>query len=271
MPGAVDPIRVRRHGIEGPLVAVLHGGPGAAGSVASLARDLASLCRVLEPLQRRSGPVPLTVSRHVADLAAILPEPAILVGWSWGAMLGLSFAVAHPDRVRSLILVGCGTYDVAARAAYHDAMAERLGPAGRARQAELQRRLEQAADVATRDRVGAALGKLASRAQAFEPLAEDGEVQFDATGHQETWRDVLRLQDNAVEPQAFAAITCPVLMLHGRDDPHPGPAIRDSLLPYLTHLEYEELSRCGHAPWLERWGRKAFLRSLSERIAATTW
>lgn len=271
MPEPIDPIRVRRYGVEGPLVAVLHGGPGAAGSVASLARELVPSCRVLEPLQRRSGPVPLTVSRHVADLAAILAEPAILVGWSWGAMLGLSFTAAHPARARSLILVGCGTYDAAARAAYHDAMAERLGAAGRARQAELRRQLEQAADAATRDRIGAALGNLASRAQAFEPVAEDGAAEFDAAGHEETWRDVLRLQDNAVEPQAFTAITCPVLMLHGRDDPHPGPAIRDSLLPYLPHLEYVELSRCGHVPWLERWGRKPFLRSLLERIAATPW
>jgi pimeloyl-ACP methyl ester carboxylesterase len=40
-----------------------------------------------------------------------------------------------------------------------------------------------------------------------------------------------------IEPQAFAAITAPVLMVHGDDDPHPG-AIRETLRPFLPQLEY---------------------------------
>ncbi|HSQ37662.1 MAG TPA: alpha/beta fold hydrolase, partial [Acidimicrobiia bacterium] len=93
--------------------------------MAYLARDLADGFTVLEPLQRRSGAVPSTVSRHVEDLAAVLPEGAAVVGWSWGAMLGLSFAAAHPGRVRSLALVGCGTYDEASRDDYERAVAVR--------------------------------------------------------------------------------------------------------------------------------------------------
>ena len=99
-----SPIEVRTYGDVGPLVAVLHGGPGASGSVAGLARDLSEFATILEPLQRRSGQIPLTVAQHVADLAEVLPEPVIIVGWSWGAMLGLSFAATHPDLVRSLAL-----------------------------------------------------------------------------------------------------------------------------------------------------------------------
>jgi pimeloyl-ACP methyl ester carboxylesterase len=125
----VAPIEVRVHGGPGPTVVVLHGGPGAPGSVTDLATDLSDEFRVLEPWQRRSGEVALTVDRHVADLAAVLPEPAVVIGSSWGAMLGLSFAVAHPDLVHAVVLVGCGTYDEASRAAYHTAQAA-LGLAG---------------------------------------------------------------------------------------------------------------------------------------------
>ncbi len=60
----------------------------------------------------------------------------------------------------------------------------------------------------------------------------------------------------------FAAITSPVLMLHGSYDPHPGKMIRDSLTPHLSEFEYREFERCGHSPWLERFAREDFFATL---------
>jgi len=54
-PRGRDLIRVRVHGSAGPEVVVLHGGPGAAGDAAPLARTLAEGFRVLEPWQRGRG------------------------------------------------------------------------------------------------------------------------------------------------------------------------------------------------------------------------
>jgi pimeloyl-ACP methyl ester carboxylesterase len=75
---------------------------------------------------------------------------------------------------------------------------------------------------------------------------------------------MLRLQAEGVYPRSFAAIESPVLMLHGADDPHPGAMIRDSLTPYLPQLEYRELERCGHYPWLERAAHDEFFATLRE-------
>ncbi|MDQ1498690.1 MAG: hypothetical protein QOI86_2030, partial [Actinomycetota bacterium] len=61
---------------------------------------------------------------------------------------------------------------------------------------------------------------------------------------------------------AFSAIRVPVLMLHGADDPHPGPITRDVLRPFLPQLEYIELEQCGHIPWVERHARHQFLQIL---------
>ena len=58
----------RKYGDSGPLVILLHGGPGASGHMAPVARVLADSCRVLEPFQRPSGGEPLSVARHVEDL-----------------------------------------------------------------------------------------------------------------------------------------------------------------------------------------------------------
>ena len=65
-------IEVRRYGSVGPPVIVLHGGPGAPGYMAPVARALADEMVVLEPLQRASGGEPLTVARHVADLDEVV-------------------------------------------------------------------------------------------------------------------------------------------------------------------------------------------------------
>jgi pimeloyl-ACP methyl ester carboxylesterase len=231
--------------------------------MAPLARDLAGKFRVLEPLQRRSGALPLTVAQHVEDLAAVAPARAHVVGHSWGAMLGLSFASRHPERVISLALVGCGTYDAETRAAFQRALDERLGDALRARFTELRRQLAEASDSETRDSLLAERGRLSASLYAFDPIAEDSDsLAVDERGHVETWADVLRLQERGVEPAAFAAIRSPVFMLHGDDDPHPGSAIRDLLRRHVADLSYVGFARCGHDPWRERHARGPFLRAL---------
>ncbi len=263
------PIEVRRHGTAGPEVVVLHGGPGAPGSAAGLARALALHARVLEPWQRRSGAAPLTVAQHVADLREVAPAGAVLVGHSWGAMLAMSYAVAHGDQVASIVLVGCGTYDEETRALYRRRIDERRGPEGRARLDDLRRRLAACRDPALADALLAEIGDLADRAMATDPVPDPASQEGpppDARGHDETWNDVLRRQAEGLEPAAFAAIRVPVLMLHGDDDPHPGPETRDLLRRFIPHLEYRGFPRCGHVPWAERHARDAFLAALSAWI-----
>lgn len=266
----LTPIVVRAHGTAGGTVVLLHGGPGGPGSVTDLAVALSGEFRVIEPLQRRSGAVPLTVERHVADLAVVAPNPATLVGWSWGAMLALSFAARHPARVRALALVGCGTYDEVSRASYERALGERLGAVGRARLAALRARLDHEGDARQRVRLFGEVAALTGAAQACDPLEPGGptpeagepSLELDPRGFDETWTDALRLQAEGIEPDAFAAIRVPVLMLHGDVDPHPGPATRDRLRRLMPQLEYVQLGECGHAPWRERRARGAFLAAL---------
>ena len=250
---------------------LLHGGPGAPGAVAPLARMLVDEFRVLEPLQRRSGTVPLTVEQHVADLADVAPTESVLVGCSWGAMLALSYAAAHPDRVRGVVLVGCGTYDVESRAVYQARMRRSLAADGTDEAERLRREIEDATTDEERDVLMGRLGDLAERAQSHEPLdVPDEVVRCDMQGQRETWDDVLRLQDEGREPLAFAAISAPVVMIHGADDPHPGRATHDVLSAFVPRLEYVELDRCGHQPWIERHARAEFLEVLRDHLRTLT-
>ena len=67
-------MRVREYGAPGAsgTVLALHGGPGAPGSMAPLARGLSDRFHVLEPFQRGSAEGRATVARHVDDLEQLL-------------------------------------------------------------------------------------------------------------------------------------------------------------------------------------------------------
>ncbi len=255
-------IEVRRYGTTGLYVAVLHGGPGAPGHMAPVARGLASRFRVLEPLQRSSGDMTLTVDLHVKDLHEVIQsidnsEPLFLAGSSWGAMLALAYAAAHHARVNGLVLIGCGTFDIASRARFEANLQERTDDQLRAR---MQRLNVEIVDPDERLRLKADLLSPLYSHDLITTDLENGRV--DARAFKETWQDMLRLQHAGVYPAAFKSIEAPVLMIHGAYDPHPGRMIRDSLAPYLPQLEYIELEDCGHYPWLERKAREEFFACL---------
>jgi pimeloyl-ACP methyl ester carboxylesterase len=268
---------VHTHGAAGPMVIALHGGPAAVGSAAPIARGLAHRFRVLEPHQRGSGDQPLTVATHVADLDELIAErcegarPA-LVGESWGAMLALAYAAAHPERVGPVALVGCGTFDLESRARMRAIVAGRQDDAMRERLARIE------VEVADPDERLRRTYDVTRSVYDFDPVNEGGEgsaeaepdAGFDMRAHTETWEDMLRLQAEGVYPAAFAAVRSPVLMLHGDYDPHPGPMIRDVLRAVIPQLGYVELARCGHSPWGERQARDAFFGLLTEWLAQHT-
>src|SRR5215211_3749423 len=94
---------LRRYGAAPFRVAVVHGGPGAPGSVAAVARELARERGVLEPLQAARS-----VDGQVAELGDVLARaaspPVVLIGHSWGAWLAALLAARHPALVGKVIL-----------------------------------------------------------------------------------------------------------------------------------------------------------------------
>jgi pimeloyl-ACP methyl ester carboxylesterase len=267
---SMDRLKTREYGAAGPTVLVIHGGPAAAGNAAPIARGLAGSYHVLEPWQRGSdaSTAPLTVARHVADLRDLIlsrcagQRPA-LIGESWGAMLVLAFAAAHPDLAGPLVLVGCGTWDAESRAKLQETLEQRIGDDPPLRSAIDQLAAEYFDDERLRT---IRRYELIRRLYDFSPMQEEADPAigpFDAKAHEETWNDMLRLQRQGQYPAALSAIRSPVLMLHGSYDPHPGPCTRDLLRSYIPQLEYHELPRCGHSPWRERFARDDFFQIMS--------
>lgn len=263
----------RSYGTSGSVVLVLHGGPAAVGDVAPIANTLASSFRVIEPWQRGSSDEPLTVARHVADLQELVTStrddaPPALVGHSWGAMLALCYAAKYPTMAGPIVLIGCGTFDKVATYCLRTTIEKRMDDNLRDR---LLRLSVEATDPAIRF---IQEFKLTRHLFDFDPIgayADPAEFEpFDLQAHQETWSDLSKLRDAGIYPAAFSAIESPVLMLHGQYDPHPGEMIRDSLRPHIPHLEYCELTHCGHSPWIEKSANEQFFSTMNEWLVRRT-
>jgi len=255
--------RIRFHGDHGPLVITLHGGPGAAGGAVHLARGLSHDFRVIEPWQRRSGATPLTVARHVEDLHGLIisqckEEKPALIGSSWGAMLALAYASKHSDTINSIVLVGCGTFDKASRDVIVQKRRQKIVD-------HISKHPEHKADLQLP--IDVQMMKWHMITDAYELLPTDDAPwefePFDMQAHKETWQNMLQCQEDGIYPQSFISVKVPAIMLHGADDPHPGVRIRNSLMPYIPHIQYHEFSRCGHEPEIERYARDDFFTVLS--------
>jgi len=259
-----DGIKVRTYGVSGAAVVVLHGGPGAAGYMAAVARELADSFRVWEPWQRGSGEVPLTVARHVEDLDEMIKrycpaERPAVVGHSWGAMLGLAYAAEHPEKVGAVVLIGCGTFDEDARRIM---LLRRKKRMDKKTLNQLKRLTEEYPQADERLEV---MGQLMRKIDSYDLMPTKNELDScDARAYEETWSDILRRQQEGVYPSAFARIKVPVLMMHGIDDPHPGQLIKDSLKTYIPHLQYQEWEKCGHYPWQEKAAQNDFFVKLRQ-------
>jgi pimeloyl-ACP methyl ester carboxylesterase len=181
-------------------------------------------------------------------------------------MLGLSFAACFPDRLSSLTLVGCGTYDEECRAQFRSRLDSLMDDATRSRLAALKLRGAMEIDPYVRDAMARERGELTMSIEAYELMENVDDpsdaLYCDAAANAETWNDVLRLQRESLEPHRFNRISCPVLMLHGSIDPHPGAATRDLLSRFIPHLQYVEFEKCGHEPWKEKHARNPFLAAL---------
>lgn len=131
----------------------------------------------------------------------------------------------------------------------------------------MQRLRDELAREPDNDALRTQLGELVRDVMSFDTDGPPVYERVDAGGNHETWQDALRLQREGIEPARFAAIHALVLLVHGADDPHPGPLTAATLRPHLPQLEYAAFAECGHEPWRERRARAAFLRALFDWLA----
>lgn len=238
---------------SGPTVVLLSGGPGFdVDYLLPVAEKLADgfTCVLLE--QRGTGrsratkfePAAMKLRNVVEDLEALRVhlklETLSLIGHSWGGMLAMAYAAAHPERVGRLALVGPGGMDTQFQSYF--------GPNLEMRLLAQDKAAREAAKTPTQNIRAITPAYFFDRAKAlaFAKATPEGSLHGDVGAAM--WPD---LAVNYNVRDAMKKLNRPTLIVQGRQDP-----IGESTA-YETHLaiqgsKLELLNRCGHFPWLEQ-------------------
>lgn len=244
----------------GPLVVVLHGGPGAHHDYLLPQFDRLAQGRELFYYDQRGGgrspvarEVPVGWREHVADLDAVRGilgiERLTLCGYSWGGLLAVLYLLEHPDRVERLVLVSPASITAHYRHEFERRFAERMGVPEivRAREALRASDLRQR-DPAAYQRQAFALsvaGYFRDPAEArnltpFRVTARTQQAVWESLGEFDLRPGLRRLSSLAPPP--------PALLIHGTFDPIPIEASRE--LADLLKAALIELP-VGHCPHVE--------------------
>jgi len=244
-------------------VLVLSGGPGEdVHSMQGIADELGKKYRCIMWEQRGTGRSKLprydsstiNLNAYMEDIEALrtqLPiEKFVVVGNSWGMILGLAYAGTHPDTVRAVVTIGSGPITLEYLGVFSDNQFARLGAC------ELEARdfwKDPAREAADSDRA------------AFERLRAATVAYFYDRKKALQMASELKPEDyNFRVPPAFLKsegkydirpklkmITAPVLLLQGRQD-LAGEANVYEAHSLIKNSRLEFIDKCGHMPWLEQ-------------------
>ncbi|NQT66947.1 MAG: alpha/beta hydrolase [Actinobacteria bacterium] len=256
---------LRKYGKSPFNVAVIHGGPGAPGEMAPVARELSIGWSVLEPLQTAAS-----LEGQVQELYDVLKKngilPITLISWSWGAMLSFIFTARCPSMVKKLILVGSGPFEKKYAA---EIMKTRLSRLNEKEKTEILAIIETLNNTAVKDKntLMSRLGKIFFKADSYNPLPYKSEIlEFQYYIFQSVWKDAEELRASGELLNLGRQIQCPVVAIHGDYDPHPGKGVQKPLSRVLKDFRFILLERCGHKPWIERMAKDRFYYVLKKEL-----
>jgi pimeloyl-ACP methyl ester carboxylesterase len=256
---------LRIYGKEPFNVAVVHGGPGAAGEMAPVARELASARGVLEPLQTDNS-----LEGQVEELKTILEKngdlPVTLIGFSWGAWLGFILAARYPGFVKKLVLIGSGGFEEKYAGIVQETRLSRLSR-GEIVEVEALGEVLEGSIKRGKRAAFARLGALFTKADAYDPVRYDSEViECRVDIFQGVWKEAAELRRSGKLLELGKHIQCPVTAIHGDYDPHPAEGVQKPLAGILKNFRFILLENCGHMPWIERQARDKFYEILKEEL-----
>jgi pimeloyl-ACP methyl ester carboxylesterase len=259
---------LRTYGKAPFRAAVVHGGPGAGGEMAPVAREMASGRGVLEPIQTATS-----LEGQVEELRVVLEScgdlPVTLVGYSWGAWLSFIVAARYPAIIRGLIFVGSGPFEEKYVARLKKTRSDRLSEGERATFESIIGALGDPSTV-DKDRLLAHLGALALKTDAYDPIMGEAD-ESDAVGgrgdvFQSVWQDAAEMRRSGELLRLGERVECPVVAIHGDYDPHPAAGVQEPLSTVLERFRFILLKNCGHTPWIERQARDEFYRVLEKEL-----
>ena len=259
---------IRRYGNQPVEIVVIHGGPGACGSLACVAKELGRTHGAAEPIQSRHTVAGLIEELH-EQVKLTTSRPVTLLGHSWGAWLAVLYAARHPELVRQIILVGSGPFKKQYVPRILERRLSRLSPG----EAESFRLILSQLSDRTGDDQGQSLsrlGALAEKADNFHLLENDadqsGLIAIDGPMYASVWPQAEEMRRNGELTSALKWLKCAVMVIHGEYDPHPVEGVVKPLEEQGVDVKVHVLPKCGHSPFKEKFAAGPFFKIIRETI-----
>jgi len=297
---------LRKYGDPPYRAVVVHGGPGAIGSMAPIAKELSSVAGILEPLLTSK-----TINGQLEELLAIIKNfadiPVILAGHSWGAWLIYIFAAYHPQMVKKIILIGSGPFKEEYSRRITEARLARLDEQQRKRLSSFHKALSDPGvknnklykelrnsgegnkmlpnalndhsedkmlpnalndpEERNKNQIFTNLGKFLSEADSFNQIPDKGsDYEARFDIYQSVWAEAKELRNSGKLIKLGKKISCPVIAIHGDYDPHPHEGVEKPLSAVVIDFRMILLINCGHEPWLEKLAKERFYEILKEEL-----
>jgi pimeloyl-ACP methyl ester carboxylesterase len=256
---------LRKHGGPPFTVAVIHGGPGAAGQMKPVAEELSHMYGTLEPLQTA-----ISIDGQVKELHLALKNhgtlPVTLIGHSWGAWLAFLYAARYSSSVKKLLLVSSGPFEEHYASQITNQRLDRLNEKEKMELDILMNGLMNP-EVNDKEKIFSKMGKITLKSDSFNPLHCDDEgIEYRYDIFQSVWDEAEEMRRSGKLLMIGRQIRCPVVAIHGDYDPHPFQGVEEPLSHVVKEFKFILLKNCGHYPWIEREERNNFYDILFEEL-----
>ena len=256
---------LRKYGNPPYTVVLVHGGPGAAGTMEGVAKKISAHRGVIEAIQTR-----YSIDSLLLELRGVVSlhgnPPLTLIGHSWGAWLSILFASKYPDQVKKLILVAAAPLEEKYASKIMETRLERLDEKDAGALFRLMNQIN-IAPQNKKDPLFLDIAELMRKTDAFQPESTSyRNVTLDFKIYESVWTEAEKMRSSGELLQHAGRVSCPVLAIHGDYDPHPYNGVKLPLGKAIKDFRFLLLEKCGHEPWNEISAKNSFYDILEKEI-----
>lgn len=245
---------VRLYGEEPYKVVLVHGGPGAIGSLKGFAEELSELSKtgVVEAIQSKYS-IDELIEELYCQIKDNGSDKVSLIGHSWGAWLVALFAEKYPEMIDNVVLVGSGPLE---DKYVSEIGARRFKNLSEEDSAVFKRLNKNEATDEDMKRIPQILEK--SDNYCLENREKHRADKTDSEMHNKVWSEAAKLRSSGELMKCFKNIKRRLYLIQGGYDPHPVNGVMIPLQENGVQCETHILEKCGHSPFMEKYAKEEF-------------
>jgi pimeloyl-ACP methyl ester carboxylesterase len=179
-------------------------------------------------------------------------------------LLSFIFAAKYPKLIKKLVLVSSGPFEEKYSAKIMKTRLNRLNEKEKTDFNAIIKELNTTLSV-KKNKLMSKLGKLISKADSYSPLRKNNKVECNYDIYESVWKEAEKLRESRKLIRYAKKVKCPVVAIHGDYDPHPYQGVK-ILSEKIKDFKFILLKKCGHTPWLEKYAKESFYKTLKKEI-----